>query len=147
MTPSWLGVLGLLEGRKALQRDLDRLDQWAKATGMWFNKAKCQVLHLGHTSPMQCYSLGEKWLESCPAEKDLGLLVNSQLNMSQHCAQVAKVACSILACNRNSVQQDLGSDHPPVLGPDEAPPRLLCPVLGPSLQKTLRCWSVFREGQ
>ncbi|KAK4830070.1 hypothetical protein QYF61_008408 [Mycteria americana] len=37
---------------------------------------------------MQCYRLGEEWLESCLAEKDLG---------------VAKKANSILACIRNSV--------------------------------------------
>ncbi|KAF7254387.1 RNA-directed DNA polymerase from mobile element jockey [Varanus komodoensis] len=86
-----------------IQKDLDRLWKWAGDNRVAFNVDKCKVLHLGHRNSCHKYRLGDKWLESSTCERDLGVLVDCRLNMSQQCDAVVKRANATLGCIARSV--------------------------------------------
>jgi len=44
------GAIDMLEGRDAIQRDLDGLERWACVNLSKFNKAKGKVLHMAHNT-------------------------------------------------------------------------------------------------
>ncbi|PKU49576.1 rna-directed dna polymerase from mobile element jockey-like [Limosa lapponica baueri] len=75
------GAVNMLEGRDAIQRDLDRLERLVQANIMNFNKARCKVLHMSHGNPKHKYRLGRERIKSNPEDKGLGC-VDEKLNMT-----------------------------------------------------------------
>ena len=94
-----LGVADKPDSCDAIQRALNRLEKWTERNLIKFSKGKCKDLPLERSSLMHKYMLGANWLERSFAEKDLGVLVGTKLNVSQHGALVVK-SSGILACIR-----------------------------------------------
>ena len=79
-----------------LQSDLNKLGEWSEKWQMPFNVDKCKVMHIGYRNQNVQYSLLGRKIESTDQEKDLGVLVSSDLKFSKQCIEVEKKAQKLL---------------------------------------------------
>ena len=70
--------------RERLQEDLDRLHEWSLKWQMSFNAEKCKTLSLRRPNLDEKYKLNNTELDNSECENDLGVLVSSDLEPSNH---------------------------------------------------------------
>jgi len=63
---------------------------------MNFNKENCEVMHLRGNNPRHQYILVTNWKKSSLAEEDLGVLVDTKLNLTRQSAFATKTSWSAI---------------------------------------------------
>lgn len=85
-----------------LQADLDSLTEWSKMWQLQFNTTKCRSLHIGQHSLHYQYCLDGDVLEEVSEERDLGVIMDSQLKFHSHVASAVLKANRVLATIRRT---------------------------------------------
>ena len=88
-----------------LQDDIARLEEWSDRWLLKFHPDKCHLLTLGKLENiMYChrYQVGGTEIEHTFEEKDLGVVIDSELTFAEHIAQKVKKANSIVGIIRRS---------------------------------------------
>jgi len=127
------GAVDMPERWDTIQMDLDKLEKSAHVNLMTFKKTKCKVLHMGRGNPHYQYKLEDEGIESSPEEKDLGVLVDEKLDMSEQCVLAAHGLHQ-----KKHGQQGEGGDSAPLLHSGVTPSGVLRPALEPSAQERHR---------
>uniref|UniRef100_A0A8C5R211 Reverse transcriptase domain-containing protein n=1 Tax=Leptobrachium leishanense TaxID=445787 RepID=A0A8C5R211_9ANUR len=87
----------------SLQRDLDKLGDWALKWQMRFNLDKCKVMHFGVKNTQAIYTLNGTELGKSKQEKDLGIIIDFKLSNNVQCQTAAAKASKVLACIKRGV--------------------------------------------
>ena len=70
---------------------------------MLFNKEKCNVVHFGSDNINAAYDLGGATLSVADVERDLGVLISSDLKVEQPCIKASKTANRVLGMISRSI--------------------------------------------
>ena len=91
------------EDRHQLQVDLNKLVKWAEKWQMLFNKDKCKCLHIGQANAKKNYLMNNTVLLSTEREKDVGVVVSSDMKVSEQCGIAARKGNQILGLIRRNI--------------------------------------------
>jgi hypothetical protein len=87
-----------------LRDDLKSLCHWSEDWQMVFNVDKCKVMHFGAHNAKETYSINNNVLADVIEERDLGVIIQDNLKVSEQCSKVVKTANCILGMIRRSFE-------------------------------------------
>lgn len=79
-----------------LQFDLDNIKRWTLEWKMPLNDTKCTVLHIGKNNPRLNYSFGPTQITAVTKQKDLGIIITSDIKWETHITQMCKKANTMI---------------------------------------------------
>ena len=91
-----MGRAKSLEDCINIQNDLHKLELWSKQWEMEFNVDKCKVMHIGKNNVRFDYTMFNNSLIETNKEKDLGIIISSDLKVSEQCITACNKANKIL---------------------------------------------------
>ena len=117
------------KGNKVLQNDLNNIREWAIRWKMEFNVDKCKIMHIGRSNPQHTYCMDSAELTKTVKEKDLGVLMESSLELDQHITGIVGRANRMLGLIKIGFACLDKKNHELLSSFGEVPTRILCPDL------------------
>ena len=85
-----------VEDGEVLQDCLNMLVDWADKRGMNYNTSKCKVMHVGTSNLNIQYNMSGHMLRTTETERDIGVVVSSNMKPARQCQKAAQTAGSVL---------------------------------------------------
>ena len=123
--------------RIRLQEALNKLCSWADKWEMRFNVNKCHVMHLGRNNERHNYTMYGNILEKTDKEKDIGVIVNSNLKPTDQCEKAARTATGVL----HRILRAFTYRDRTVL------PRIYKQYVRPHLEFAVQAWAPWQRGE
>ena len=122
-----------LSRQQELQNYLNTLGEWAVDSQMFFNVDKCKVLHIGNRNVQANHTMNGKQLAKIEQEKDLGVVISSDLKPSKQCSEVVKTANKLIGFIGRSFE----------FRTEEIIITLYNALVRPHLEYCVQCWSPY----
>jgi ribonuclease P/MRP protein subunit RPP40 len=85
----WARIVESEDDKRRFQEGVDGLARWSQDWQLLFNVGKCKIMHFGTKNCHSKYTMNGQEMEEVEVEKDVGVLVTTNLKPSQQCSAAA----------------------------------------------------------